>query len=107
MKKLLVIAAASFFTFTSCSKIEPTPAPQSSIISTPNLKPGPFSIPQRCTITNNETNWGTMPYILTYTDQHNAVQSVTLNMGQSITLCLISNIITTNFAHTIVVVGNC
>ncbi len=107
MKKLLVIAAASFFTFTSCSKVEPTPAPQSSTISSSSLKPALVSDPQRYTITNTETNWGIVEYRLTYTDQNNAVQSVVLNMGQSITLCLGSNVITTNFAYTIVVVGIC
>ncbi len=107
MKKLLIIATASFFTFTSCSKIEPTPAPQSSTVSTSNSKTGIVLGPQRYTITNTETNWGVVEYRLTYTDQNNAVQSMVLNMGQSVTLCLSNNIITTNFAHTIVVVGNC
>jgi hypothetical protein len=107
MKKLLVIAAASFFTFTSCSKIEPTPAPQSSTISSASLKPGLVSGPQRYTITNTETNWGIVAYTLTYTDQNNAVQTMVLNMGQSVTLCLGNNVITTNFAYTIVALGNC
>ena len=107
MKKLIIIAAASFFTFTSCSKIEPTPAPQSSALSASSLKPALVSGPQRYTITNTETNWGIVEYRLTYTDQNNAVQTMVLNMGQSITLCLGSNVITTNFAHTIVNLGNC
>lgn len=107
MKKLFIIAAASFFTFTSCSKIEPTPAPQSSTISSSSLKPGLVAGPQRYTITNTETNWGVVEYRLTYTDQNNAVQSMVLNMGQSVTLCLNSNVITTNFAYTIVVAGIC
>ncbi len=107
MKKLLIIAAASFFTFTSCSKVEPTPAPQSSTISTSSLKPGVVSGPQRYTITNTQTNWGIVEYRLTYTDQNNAVQTMVLNMGQSVTLCLNSNVITTNFAYTIVTLGIC
>ncbi len=107
MKKLIIIAAASFFTFTSCSKIEPTPAPQSSSISAASLKPGLVAGPQRYTITNTETNWGVVEYRLTYTDQNNAVQTMVLNMGQSVTLCLSSNVITTNFAHSIVNLGNC
>ena len=107
MKKLIIIAAASFFTFTSCSKIEPTPATQSSTVSLSNSKAGFVLAPQRYIITNTETNWGVVEYRLTYTDQNYAVQSMVLNMGQSITLCLGSNVITTNFAHTIVILGNC
>ena len=109
MKKLIIIAAASFFTFTSCSKIEPTPVPQQNTVSQAKLIPNPPApiTAQRYTITNTETNWGVVEYRLTYTDQNNAVQSMVLNMGQSITLCLGSNVITTNFAHTIVILGNC
>ena len=107
MKKLIIIAAASLFTFTSCSKVEPTPAPQTSTVSQQGSKPAIVQGPQRYTITNTETNWGVVEYRLTYTDQNNAVQSMVLNMGQSVTLCLNSNVITTNFAHTIVVVGIC
>ena len=107
MKKLIIIAAASFFTFTSCSKVEPTPVPQSSTVSQSGSKPSLVAGPQRYTITNTETNWGIVEYRLTYTDQNNAVQSVVLNMGQSVTLCLNSNVITTNFAYTIVTAGNC
>ena len=107
MKKLLIIAVASCFTFTSCSKVEPTPAPQSSTVSQSNSKLGIVQGPQRYTITNTETNWGIVEYRLTYTDQNNAVQTIVLNMGQSVSLCLGSNVITTNFAYTIVVLGNC
>ena len=106
MKKLIIIAAASLFTFTSCSKVEPTPAPQTSTTSS-SLKPAIVAGPQRYTITNTETNWGVVEYRLTYTDQNNAVQTMVLNMGQSVTLCLNSNVITTNFAYTIVALGNC
>ena len=107
MKKLIIIAAASFFTFTSCSKIELTPAPQSTTISSSSLNPGIVSANQRYTITNNETNWGVVEYRLIYTGQNNAIQSMVLNMGQSVTLCLSSNIINANFAYTIVVAGIC
>ena len=105
MKKLLVIAAASFFTFTSCSKVDP--APQRITSSVAKSNPGIVRALQRYTITNTETNWGIVEYRLTYTDQNNAVQTIVLNMGQSVSLCLGSNVITTNFAYTIVVLGNC
>ena len=107
MKKLLVIAAAFFFTFTSCSKVEPTPVSQSSTVSPSNSKPGIVQGPQRYTITNTETNWGVVEYRFEFTDQNNVVQNIALGMGQSITLCLGSNVITTNFAYTMVVSGNC
>ena len=109
MKKLIIIAAASFFTFTSCSKIEPTPVPQQNTVSQAKLIPMP-PVPitaQRYTITNTETNWGVVVYRFSYTDENNAVQSMVLNMGQSVTLCLNSRVITTNFAYTIVYVGSC
>ncbi len=109
MKKLLIIAAASFFTFTSCSKVEPTPVPQQTSVSQtkPNpLPPAPITH-QQYVITNIESNWGVVEYRLTYTDQNNLVQSIVLNMGQSITLCLSNSAITTNFAYTIVFIGNC
>ena len=109
MKKLIIIAAASFFTFTSCSKIEPTPVPQQNTVSQAKLIPMP-PVPitaQRYTITNTETNWGVVVYRFSYTDENNAVQSMVLNMGQSVTLCLNSRVITTNFAYTIVFVGSC
>ncbi len=109
MKKLLIIAAASFFTFTSCSKIEPTPAPQQHSVSQAKLNPGPPApiTPQQFVITNTETNWGIVEYRLTYTNLNNEVRTVVLNMGQSITLCLNNSVITTNFAYTMVFIGNC
>ena len=109
MKKLIIIAAASFFTFTSCSIIEPTPVPQQNTVSQAKLIPMP-PVPitaQRYTITNTETNWGVVVYRFSYTDQNNDVQSMVLNMGQSVTLCMNSRVITTNFAYTIVYVGSC
>jgi len=111
MNKLIIIAAASFFTFTSCSKIEPTPAPapQQNTVSQFKINPNPPAplTARRYMITNTETNWGIVEYRLTYTDQNNAVQTVVLNMGQSITLCLTTSVITTNFAYTIVDLGDC
>ena len=109
MKKLFIIAAASFFTFTSCSKIEPTPVPQQNTVSQAKLIPMPPApiTAQRYTITNTETNPGLVEYRFKYTDQNNVVQSMALNMGQSVTLCLYSSVITTNFAYTIVFVGIC
>lgn len=109
MKKLLVIAAASFFTFTSCSKIEPTPAPQQQSVSQAKLNPPPPApiTPEKYVITNTETNWGIVEYRLTYTNLNNEVKTVVLNMGQSITLCLINSVITTNFAYTMVAIGDC
>ena len=59
--------------------------------------------------TNVETNWGFAPYEIRFTDANTGLfQSVTLNMGQSITVCLgnVANY-STNFAHTIVAIGNC
>ena len=109
MKKLIIIAAASFFTFTSCSKIEPSPVPQENTVSQAGLirvPPTPITT-QRYTITNTETNWGVVVYRFSYTDQNNDVQSMVLNMGQSVTLCMNSRVITTNFAYTIVYVGSC
>ena len=109
MKKLIIIAAASFFTFTSCSKIEPTPAPQQQSVSQAKINPPPPApiTPQRYLITNTEINGGIMEYRLTYTDENNVVQKMVLNMGQSVTLCLYSSVITTNFAYTIAVLGIC
>ena len=107
MKKLFIIAVVSCFTFISCSKVEPAPAPQSSSVSQSTSKQGIVIAPQRYTITNTETHWGVVEYRLTYTDQNNLVQSMVLNMGQSITICLSNPVITTNFAHTIVAIGNC
>ena len=109
MKKLLFIAAASFFTFTSCSKVEPTPVPQPNTVSQVNpirLPPTPIT-PYKYVITNTETNWGIVEYRLIYMDQNNLLQSVVLNMGQSITLCLYSSDIKTNFAYTMLALGNC
>lgn len=102
MKKLLIIAAVSFFTFTSCSKVEPTLVP----LQTNPVPPAPFT-PQKYVITNTETNSGIVEYRLTYTDQNNVVQTTALDMGQSITVCLSNAVITTNFAYTIVAIGNC
>ncbi len=107
MKKLIIIAVASFVTFTSCSKVEPTPALQSSTISQSNTIAKIVPGPRRFTITNNETNWGVEEYRLTFTDQNNLVHSMVLNMGESVTLCLGSNVVTTNFAYTIVALGIC
>ena len=109
MKKLLVIAAASFFTFTSCSKVEPTPLIQQNTSSQVNpirVPPAPIT-PYKYVITNTETNWGVVEYRLIYMDQNNLVQSIVLNMGQSITLCLNSNDIKTNFAYTMLALGDC
>lgn len=108
MKKLIIIAAASFFTFTSCSKIEPTPAPQQNTVS--QVKPipvPPAPAPQKFIITNTETNWGVVEYRLIYIDQNNNVQSIALNMGQSVTLCLNSSDIKTNFTYKMVLLGDC
>ena len=108
MKKLIIIAAASFFTFTSCSKVEPTPLPQPNTVS--QVKPipvPPAPAPQKFIITNTETNWGVVEYRLSYIDQNNNVQRIALNMGQSVTLCLYSRDIQTNFAYTMVLLGNC
>lgn len=109
MKKLLIIAVASCFTFISCSKVDTTPDSQRNAVSQSKLNPNPPAplSPQLYVITNTETNWGVVEYRLTYTDQNNAVQSMVLNMGQSVTLCLNSNVITTNFAYTITAIGNC
>ena len=108
MKKLLIITAVSFFTFSSCSKIEPTLVPLQKSVSQAKLNPGPAPLAlQQYVITNTETNWGIVEYRLTYLDQNNFVQTTVLNMGQSITLCLGNSAITTNFAYTIVFIGNC
>ena len=70
MKKLLIIAAASFFTFTSCSKVEPTPVSQQTSVSQAKLDPvPPVPVgPQAYLITNTEKNWGVVEYKLEYSD---------------------------------------
>ena len=95
MKKLLIIAVASCLFFVSCSKVNPNPGP-----------PAPVA-PQRYVITNTETNWGVVEYRVVYTDINSVVHNIPLLMGQSITVCLSNAAITTNFAHTIVAIGNC
>jgi hypothetical protein len=118
MKKLLIIAAASCFTFISCSKVEPTPesqrdatpASERTAVSQSKLNPNPPAPldAQVFVITNIETNWGVVEYRLEYTDVNAVVHNVPLQMGQSITLCLNGvTSISTNFAHTITAIGNC
>lgn len=111
MKKLLIIAVASLFLFISCAKVEPTPATKTETASRP--APGSFSFdpatPQQYLITNTEKDWGVVPYTLTYVDVNNGeVQTVTLNMGQSITVCLASVTgLSANFSYSITRIGNC
>ena len=118
MKKLLIIAAASCFTFISCSKVAPTPESQrnatpgleSNAVSQSKLNPNPPAPlgPQVFVITNTEINWGVVEYRLVYTDVNAVVHNVPLQMGQSITLCLSSaTSINANFAYTITAIGNC
>ncbi len=104
MKKLLIIAVASSFFFISCAKVEPTPESQRNTVSEVPLKPAP---PQSYKVTNTETNWGVVEYKLTYLDNNFQVQTVSLSMGQSITICIIYGSLQTNFAHTLVALGNC
>ena len=112
MKKLLIIAVASSFIFISCTKDAPTqPAAQQSTLQAPQSTPVKVAIvlPQQYVITNVETNWGFAPYEISFLNGNTGqFQIVTLNMGQSLTVCLndISNF-TTNFAYTIVAIGNC
>ena len=116
MKKLLIIAVASSFIFISCTKDAPTQpatktASQRMPVNNAGVNPGPHAplSAQQYVITNTETNWGVVAYTIQFTDANTGqFQTVTLNMGQSITVCL-NDIrdFTTNFAYTIVAVGNC
>lgn len=103
MKKLLIIAVASCFTFISCSKVEP--APQRITSSVASSKPG-FA-PTQYLLTNKETNWGVVEYRVEYTDVNLVVHNVPLLMGQSITICLGNTNIKANFAFTLVAIGIC
>jgi hypothetical protein len=60
-------------------------------------------------ITNVETNWGFAPYEIRFKNANTGLfQTITLNMGQSITVCLGNETdFSTNFAYTIIVIGNC
>jgi hypothetical protein len=113
MKKLLIIAVVSSFLFISCTKDAPTQpvtnqaaqsAPQNSTFSGDASKPAP---PQSYTITNTEINWGVVEYTITYMDSDYKKQTVSLPMGKSITLCIIYGSLQTNFAYTMVALGNC
>lgn len=118
MKKLLIIAVASSFIFISCSKEAPTQPAESKTQSTTqnaavqrtDVNPGPPAplLAQQYTITNIEQNWGFAPYVIRFKNASGQFQTVTLNMGQSITICLLDESdFTTNFAYSIVSVGNC
>ena len=112
MKKLLIIAVASSFLFISCTKDAPIqPTAQQTTQLAPRSTPVKVAIvlPQQYVITNVETNWGFAPYEIRFTNANTGlVQTVTLNMGQSLTMCLadISHF-STNFAYSIVAIGNC
>jgi hypothetical protein len=116
MKKLLVIAAASSFIFISCSaNLFTQPTTQHALKSTPVksacLNPGPPApgSARQYVITNVDTYWGFAPCLIRFKNANTGqFQTVTLNMGQSITVCLhdISNFSTT-FAYTIWAIGNC
>ena len=103
MKKLLIIAVASCFTFISCSKVEPAPQRITSSVANSN----PAFAPTQYLLTNKETNWGVVEYRVEYTDINLVVHNVSLLMGQSITICLGSTTINANFYYTLVAVGNC
>lgn len=118
MKKLLIIAVASSFIFISCSKELPTQpeqsnaqtAAQSTPVKNADITPGPPAplLTQQYLITNIEQNWGFAPYVIRFKNASGQFQTVTLNMGQSITICLLDESdFTTNFAYSIVSVGNC
>ena len=124
MKKLLIIAVVSSFIFISCSKDAPTqpatkqatqpsvqPTAQPTVVTGANVNPGPPAplSAQQFVITNVETNWGFAPYEIRFRNANTGqFQTVTLNMGQSITVCM-QNVtdFTTNFAYTILAIGNC
>jgi hypothetical protein len=116
MKKLLIIAVASSFIFISCSKEAPTqPTAQQTTQQITQLAPQStpvkvaIQLPQKYVITNVETNWGFAPYEIRFLNANTGqFQTVTLNMGQSLTVCLINMAdFSTNFAYSIVVSGSC
>lgn len=123
MKKLLIIAVASSFIFISCSKEAPTPAAQPKTqsaaqtaaqgnpVNAAAVTPGPPAqvSAHQYVITNVETNWGVAPYVIGFRNANTGqFQTVTLNMGQSITVCLDDiSFFTTNFAYSIKDIGNC
>jgi uncharacterized lipoprotein YajG len=101
MKKLMVIAAASFFLLTGCAKVDTTPDLKTSAISAADQKLAPFGN-ANFTITNTETDWGIVEYRVEYTDCNGKLQNVPLLMQESITVCLKYGFVKTNFAYTIV-----
>jgi uncharacterized lipoprotein YajG len=101
MKKLMVIAAASFFMLTGCAKVDTTPDLKTSTLSAADQKQAPFGN-INYTITNTETDWGIVEYRLEYTDCNNKLRNVPLLMQESITVCLKYGFVKTNFAYTIV-----
>ena len=116
MKKLLIIAVASSFIFISCKKDAPTqpvtqPVAQSAPANDTGVNPGPPNpaSAQQFVITNVETNWGVVPYSIRFRNANTGLfQTVKLNMGQSITVCLDNETdFSTNFAFTISVIGIC
>ncbi len=107
MKKLIIITVASFFTFTSCSKIEPTPDSQLTNVSQVKQPSqiGQSQIVQseggtHCfTITNLETDAGVEEYRVRYTDCYGIVKNVPLPAGQYLSDCLRYGTVTANFAY--------
>jgi hypothetical protein len=119
MKKLLIIAVASSFLFISCSKETPTQpaqpktpsAVQNEIAKEADVVPGPPAplTAEQYVITNVETNLGLVPYSIRFLNASTGqFQTVTVRMGQSVTICLHdAGNFTANFAFTIRYIGNC
>lgn len=102
MKKILFIAVATSFLFISCSKDELAPQQSQQETVTSDVKhsskPGPT---QLLIVKNLESNSGVVEYVVTYLDRNNVFQTVPLEMGQTISLCVLNGYIECNFANAI------
>lgn len=104
MKKLLILAVASCFTFISCSKVELNPPSQLTNISQVKQQSLIVQSPgdTHCfTITNLETNPGLVEYRIEYVDCYGHVKNVPLPEGQFLSDCLQYATVRTNFAYDI------
>ena len=105
MKKLIIIAAASFFIFTSCSKVDTTPDSQRTNVSQVKQQSQIVQAPgdTHCfTITNLETNKGKAEYRVQYIDCYGNIKNVPLPAGQYLSDCLQYTTVRTNFAYVII-----